>query len=52
MLGVPADILRGGTPPDRALALIAAQASWLVVAVVAFRVIWRMGVRQYGAVGA
>lgn len=52
MLGVPADILRGGTPPDRAILLIGGQALWLGITVVAFRVIWRLGVRQYGAVGA
>lgn len=52
MLAVPADILRGGTPPDRALLLIGGQAAWLVATLIAFQIIWRLGVRQYGAVGA
>jgi len=52
MLGVPADILRGGHDPATALALIGAQAVWLAVAIVLFRVVWAAGLRQYSAVGA
>ena len=52
MLGVPADILRGGVAPDRALLLVGAQTLWLIVAFVGFQAIWRVGLRQYSAVGA
>jgi ABC-2 type transport system permease protein len=52
MLGVPADLLRGGPGLSTALALLAGQAIWLAVTLVAFQVVWRFGVRQYSAVGA
>jgi ABC-2 type transport system permease protein len=52
MLGVPADLLRGGTSFPTALALLAGQAIWLAVSLAAFQVVWRIGVRQYSAVGA
>jgi ABC-type uncharacterized transport system permease subunit len=52
MLGIPADILRGGIAPDRALLLVAGQAVWLVVVFASFQTIWRVGLRQYSAVGA
>jgi ABC-2 type transport system permease protein len=52
MLGVPVDILRGGVSPDRALVLLGIQLAWLVVTAVGFRAIWRVGLRQYSAVGA
>ena len=52
MLGVPANILRGGTSLPTALALLAGQAVWLGLSLVAFQVVWRVGVRQYSAVGA
>ena len=52
MLGVPADILRGGHDPLTSLALIGAQIVWLAVAVALFRVVWSAGLRQYSAVGA
>ncbi len=52
MLGVPADILRGGPSFEEATLLVAGQIVWLVIAVVAFRVVWRAGLREYTAVGA
>lgn len=52
MLGVPADILRGGVGAGQALLLIGAQAVWVVVFFVALRYAWRAGVREYSAVGA
>jgi ABC-2 type transport system permease protein len=52
MLGVPADILRGGRTFDEAALLVAGQVVWLVVAVMLFRVVWRAGLREYTAVGA
>ncbi len=51
-LGVPAEILRGGVDPRRALLLITGQAIWCVLAYAAFQIVWRAGVRQYSAVGA
>jgi ABC-2 type transport system permease protein len=52
MLGVPADILRGGMDGQTAALLIGGQVAWLVVAWVAYLLVWRAGLRQYSAVGA
>jgi ABC-2 type transport system permease protein len=52
MLGVPAEILRGGVDVQTALVLMGGQAIWVVVFYVAYQRVWRAGVRQYSAVGA
>jgi ABC-2 type transport system permease protein len=52
MLAVPADILRGGVEPLRALELIGIQALWVVVMYLALQRVWRAGIREYSAVGA
>ena len=52
MLGVPADILRGGPRIDEALLMIGGQVIWVAVAYGALQVAWRAGLRQYSAVGA
>jgi ABC-2 type transport system permease protein len=52
MLGVPADILRGGMRLEPALLLIAGQAAWLGLSYAVLQVAWRAGLRQYSAVGA
>lgn len=52
MLGVPAEILRGGVDIQTALVLMGGQAIWVVVFYVAYQRVWRAGVRQYSAVGA
>lgn len=52
MLGVPADILRGGHDPTTSLVLIGVQAVWLAVGIVLYRAVWSAGLRQYSAVGA
>ena len=52
MLGVPAEILRGGVNVPTALLLIGGQAFWVVVFYFALQRVWRAGVRQYSAVGA
>lgn len=52
MLGVPSDILRGGPDIPTALLLIGGQIVWLAIAIVLFRVVWGLGLRQYTAVGA
>ncbi len=52
MLGVPTDIVRGAYPIDQALLFVGGQVLWVVATVAALQVIWRLGVRQYSAVGA
>ena len=52
MLGVPADILRGGLDPAAALWLVAGQTAWLAAAWSVYLLLWRVGLRQYSAVGA
>jgi ABC-2 type transport system permease protein len=52
ILGVPAEILRGGVTVPTALLLMAGQTLWIVVFYVALQRVWRVGVRQYSAVGA
>lgn len=52
MLGVPADILRGGADLQAALLQMAGQAVWLGVGIVMYRAVWAAGIRQYTAVGA
>jgi ABC-2 type transport system permease protein len=52
ILGVPAEILRGGVDVPTALVLIGGQVFWLAFFVIAFQFVWRAGVRQYSAVGA
>jgi ABC-2 type transport system permease protein len=52
MLWAPAEILRGGLDAQQALSAIAVQAIWLLLSCLAFLVLWRRGLRQYGAVGA
>ena len=52
ILGVPAEILRGGVSVPTALLLMAGQAIWVAIFYVAFQRVWRAGVRQYSAVGA
>jgi len=52
ILGVPAEILRGGVSVTTALELMVGQVFWVVVFYVAFQRVWRVGVRQYSAVGA
>lgn len=52
ILGVPAEILRGGVPVSTALLLMAGQVFWVVVFYAALQRVWRAGVRQYSAVGA
>lgn len=51
LLGVPAEILRGGVDVPTALVLMGGQLLWVVIAYVALQRVWRVGVRQYTAVG-
>ena len=52
MLWAPAEILRGGMQPDQAMLVLAAQGVWLLVSWLAFVLVWRLGLRQFSAVGA
>lgn len=52
MMGVPADILRGGPTLEEALPMMAGQVAWLIAAVFIYRTVWRAGLREYSAVGA
>jgi ABC-2 type transport system permease protein len=52
MLWAPAEILRGGVSIDQALSMIGMQVVWLGLSWVGFVMLWRLGVRQYSAVGA
>ena len=52
MLWAPAEILRGGTTVEQSLGMMAVQIAWLTVSLAAYLVIWRVGLRQYSAVGA
>ncbi len=52
ILGVPAEILRGGVDVSTALLLMGGQLIWLAIFYFALQRVWRAGVRQYSAVGA
>jgi ABC-2 type transport system permease protein len=52
MLWAPSEILRGGVTVDQALWILVAQAVWLALSWLAFVVVWRMGLREFSAVGA
>ncbi|MBI3522828.1 MAG: ABC-2 family transporter protein [Chloroflexi bacterium] len=52
MIGIPAEILRGGLTPSDVLARLALQGVWLVLCFAGYQAVWRLGLRQYSAVGA
>jgi ABC-2 type transport system permease protein len=52
MLWAPTEILRGGATVDQAMQILGAQLVWLVLSWLAFVVVWRMGLREFSAVGA
>jgi ABC-2 type transport system permease protein len=52
MLWGPAEILRGGATVEQALMILIGQSVWLILSWVGFTIIWRMGLRQFSAVGA
>lgn len=52
MLAVPVELLAGFLAPADALVDIGIQALWTVALFVALRVLWRRGIRRYGAFGA
>lgn len=52
MMGAPTEILRGAVTAQQLPLILAGQAAWLVVTLLAFHWIWRRGLRAYSAVGA
>ena len=52
MLWAPSEILRGGSSFEQAMLILVRQTVWLAASWVAFVLIWRMGLRQFSAVGA
>jgi ABC-2 type transport system permease protein len=52
MLWAPAEILRGGLSLEQALLVTLVQVVWLAVSWFAFVLLWRLGLRQFSAVGA
>lgn len=52
LIGFPVELLLGRLSPQQALIGWGALAGWLLVALVLWRWIWRLGVRNYSAVGA
>jgi len=51
-LGFPVDVLLGRIDPAQVAAGVAAQVTWLAIAVTLLNVMWAKGIRQYSAVGA
>ena len=52
MLSFPVELLLGLLPRERALWGLAAQAAWLLLSIVAVKLVWRAGVKRYAAFGA
>jgi ABC-2 type transport system permease protein len=52
MLWAPSEILRGGVTVDQAMLILGGQLVWLVVSWLAFVAVWRIGLREFSAVGA
>jgi ABC-2 type transport system permease protein len=52
MIGFPVELLLGRLTLPQALIGLGAQLTWLLVSFVLLRVVWRMGIRIYSAVGA
>lgn len=52
MIAFPLELLLGRLSPAQALAGFAAQAGWILAALILVRFAWRLGLRRYSAVGA
>jgi ABC-2 type transport system permease protein len=52
MVAFPVELLLGRLTPAEAAIGLAAEAAWIVVALVLVRIVWRAGARVYSAVGA
>jgi ABC-2 type transport system permease protein len=51
MFGFPLEMILGNLTPSEVLVGFGIQAFWLVVALLAYRLLWRRGVKRYSAVG-
>jgi ABC-2 type transport system permease protein len=52
MISFPVELLLGKLTPSEALAGLAAQLAWIGLSYFVLRLVWRVGVRRYSAVGA
>ena len=52
MLSLPVEILMNRLSPAQTLAALGLQAAWLVLFVTVYRILWRIGLKHYSAVGA
>jgi ABC-2 type transport system permease protein len=52
LISYPIELVSGRLTPNEAFIGLGAQAAWLVVSYVLFRIVWRAGVKTYAAVGA
>ena len=52
MIGFPVELLLGRLTLAEALMGLGAQVAWLLVSFILLRIVWRIGVRNYSAVGA
>jgi ABC-2 type transport system permease protein len=52
MIAFPIELLLGKLTPQQTLAGVAAQLAWIGLSYALLRVVWRLGLRQYSAVGA
>jgi len=52
MIGFPVELLLGRLTPLEALAGFGAQAVWILLSLAVVRLVWRLGLRVYSAVGA
>ena len=51
MVGFPVEVLTGQVQGAELLTGFAFQVGWLAVAALAFRLMWRNGLRHYSAIG-
>jgi ABC-2 type transport system permease protein len=51
MVGFPVEILTGQLGPNDLAAGFAIQLAWLVLALALTRLVWRLGLKHYSAVG-
>jgi ABC-2 type transport system permease protein len=52
MVAFPVELLMGSLTPPQALTGFGAQAAWIAFGLIVVRLVWRLGVRRYSAVGA
>jgi ABC-2 type transport system permease protein len=52
LISYPIELVTGRLTPNEAFIGLGAQAAWLVISYILFRIVWRAGVKVYSAVGA